>query len=662
MNKISLTTVAAAILLSGCSGSDTAQKTSAESDAGFTAPSAYTADTNRDIAAELPDDRGADLAAAQRGFIATRSDPLITTAAGDVVWDLDEYAFMEGPAPDSVNPSLWRQATLNNIHGLFKVTERIYQIRGFDLANMTLIKGDQGFIVVDPLTSEDTAAAGLEFARQHLGDLPVTAVLFTHSHIDHFAGVWGVIDEDDYQAGRIPVVAPEGFMEEATSENIIAGVAMSRRASFMYGRRLPREARGHVGSGLGKSPAYGTVGIAEPTEIIDHTGQTLTLDGLEFVFQAAPGSEAPAEFTFAIPELKAYCGAEVATRNLHNLYTLRGAKVRDALAWTGYIDEMIELSEGSDVYFASHHWPVWDRPTIVAYLETQRDTYKYIHDQTVRMFNGGMTPREIAEELALPEGLTAAYANRDYYGTVAHNSKAVYQAYLGWYDANPANLNPLPPVESSARYVALAGGAEGVIAEAEKSIEAGDYRWAAELLNHLVFAEPDNQQAMQLLASTYDQLAYVAESGPWRDVYLSAAYELRFGAPQESQIKLSLLVNMLEQTPVEKFFQTMSVRLDPDKAAGVDRRVGIVFEDLDEAYLLTVRNSVMHHRGLDAADEPDVVLKVSHGMFIRMLMGEVGLMETLRSDELSVEGNALTLASFFGMFEQPQGEFNIVTP
>ncbi|QFU77818.1 MBL fold metallo-hydrolase [Halioglobus maricola] len=649
-------------MLASCSSEQHEGRASTDSSAGFSAPSEKTAEANRKIAQVLPDDAGADLEAAKRGFIATRTEPLITSSAGETIWNLEEYTFIDGPAPDSVNPSLWRQATLNNLHGLFEVTDRIYQIRGFDLANMTLIKGEKGFVLVDPLTTEETAAAALAFAREHLGDLPVTAVIFTHSHIDHFAGVWGVIDRADYEAGNVPVIAPEGFMEEATSENIIAGVAMARRASFMYGRRLPREERGHVGSGLGKSPAFGTVGIAVPTEIIDRTGQSLTLDGLEFVFQAAPGSEAPAELTFALPELKAYCGAEVATRNLHNLYTLRGAKVRDALKWSAYIDEMIELSAGSDVYFASHHWPVWGRADIVSYLETQRDSYKFIHDQTVRLFNRGMTPREIAEELQLPASLQQGYANRDYYGTVSHNSKAVYQAYLGWYDANPANLNPLPPEESSKRYVALAGGAEGVIAAAEEAYTAGDYRWAAELLNHLVFAQPSNKTAMQLLANSYDQLAYTAESGPWRDVYLSAAYELRHGAPQESQLRLSLLVNMLEQTPVEKFFQTMSVRLDPEKAEGVDRQVGIVFDDLDESYLLTVKNSVLHHRPADDLDDADVVLRITHAMFVRMLLGDLGLMETLTSDDLNVDGSAVSLARFFGMFEQPDTEFNIVTP
>ena len=375
---------------------------------GFTAPSQHTSAGNQKLGKRLPRDDGSDLEAAMRGFIATReaSQAQISNSQGDVIWDLEDYDFVQGEAPDSANPSLWRQAALNNIHGLFKVTDRVYQVRGFDLANMTIIQGDSGWIIVDPLTSQETAAAALALAREHLGNAPVVAVIFTHSHIDHFAGIWGVISEQDYQDGKIRVIAPEGFMEEATSENVIAGIAMSRRASYMYGRRLPRDPRGHIDSGLGKTPAYGSLGIAAPTDIIDTTGQRLDLDGLEFVFQNAPSSEAPAELTFAIPELAAYCGAEVATRTMHNLYTLRGAKVRDALKWSSYIDEMIDLSADSDVYFASHHWPVWDRENIVSYLELHRDTYKFIHDQTVRLFNNGLTSREIAEQLQLPPALT----------------------------------------------------------------------------------------------------------------------------------------------------------------------------------------------------------------------------------------------------------------
>jgi alkyl sulfatase BDS1-like metallo-beta-lactamase superfamily hydrolase len=500
---------------------------------GHSAPSSFTVDINRNVSRALPISDQQDFEDARRGFIATGKDVVVIDAGGAEVWNLPAYDFIQGDAPASVNPSLWRQASLNKINGLFKVTDRVFQVRGYDLSNMSIIEGDTGWIIVDPLTSQETAAAALALAQEHLGVKPIVAVIFTHSHIDHFGGVFGVISEEQYRAGEVRIIAPEGFMDEATSENIIAGIAMGRRAIYMYGRDLARSKRGHVGSGLGKGPAFGTFGIIEPTEIIDSTPQEKTIDGLRFVFQNAPASEAPAELTFGLPELGAYCGAEVATRTMHNLYTLRGTKIRDALKWSGYIDEMMNLAARADVYFASHHWPVWGQARINAYMEQQRDTYKFIHDQTVRMFNNGLTPREIAEQLELPESLERGFANRGYYGTVKHNAKAVYQGYLGWYDANPANLDSLPPVEAGRRYVELAGGAEALLDKARAAYDEGEYRWAAELLNHLVFAQSDNASAKALLANTYDQLGYQAESGPWRDVYLAAAYELRHGVPDQ---------------------------------------------------------------------------------------------------------------------------------
>jgi len=628
---------------------------------GHSAPSEYTLQANRQVAASLPLADQQDFEDATRGFIGTDEPLQVFNASGDIVWDMPAYDFIKGEAPGSVNPSLWRQATLNNINGLFKVTDRVYQVRGYDLANMSIIEGDTGLIIVDPLTAKETAAAALARARQHLGDKPVVAVIFTHSHIDHFGGVFGVITQQQYSEGKVRVIAPVGFMEEATSENIIAGTAMGRRSILMYGRDLARSERGHVGSGLGKSPAYGTFGIIEPTEIIDTTGQRKTIDGLEFVFQNAPHSEAPAELTFSLPQLGAYCGAEVTTHTLHNLYTLRGAKVRDALKWSEYIDEIIGLSANDDVYFASHHWPMWGRERIKTYLEQQRDTYKYIHDQTVRLFNEGYTPKEIAEQLELPQSLRQGFANRDYYGTVKHDSKAVYQAYLGWYDANPSSLDALPPEEAGRHYVELAGGADALLEKADAAYAGGQYRWAAELLNHLVFAEPGNGRAKGLLANTYDQLGYQSESAPWRDVYLSAAYELRHGLPTK-MVDMALMTDVLERTPVDKFFQSMSVRLDSEKASDVDMSVAIQFSDLNETYLLSVKNSVMHYRLTDSIEGANASLVLTHGFFIRMLTGDVGLREGLTSDELSVDGSKVDLVRFFSLFGSSDGLFNIVTP
>jgi len=628
---------------------------------GHTAPTAATIAANAAVLEVLDFSNRQDFEDARRGLIATDPGLQVYSPGGAKVWDLPANEFIDGEAPGSVNPSLWRQARLNNIHGLFQVTQGIYQVRGYDLSNMTIIEGKTGWIIVDPLTARETAAAAMAFARRHLEERPIVAMIFTHSHIDHFGGVLGVLDSDQVQAENIRIIAPQGFMEEATSENIIAGTAMSRRAMLMYGKNLARSERGHVDSGLGISPAFGTFGLLQPTEIIDHTPQTLEIDGIEFVFQNAPGSEAPAELTFYLPHAKAFNGAEVTSHNMHNLYTLRGAKVRDALRWSNYIDESIELFGEAEVYLASHHWPVWGNERIIKFLEVQRDTYKYLHDQTVRLFNQGLTPGEIAEELELPASLQTTFHNRGYYGTTRHNARAVYQGYLGWYDGNPAHLNPHPPAQAAGRYVDLAGGADAMLQNAQAAYDNADYRWAAELLNHLVFAEPGNADAKSLLAATYDQLGYQAESGPWRDVYLTAAYELRNGPPDEG-LDIASMEDVLRQTPVRRFFDSMAARLNGPDAEGVELRVNFVFTDLGESYLLDISNAVLHHWPSNPDTEASVTLKLTHGMFIQMLTGKAGLKDLLLSDELELEGSKLDLVKFFSLFDKPQGRFNIVTP
>jgi alkyl sulfatase BDS1-like metallo-beta-lactamase superfamily hydrolase len=653
-------TVLLSLVLSACGEPEQVLDSAADAE-GHSAPTAATVAANRAVAKRLEFSDRQDFEDATRGLIASDPDLFVAGNDGAAVWNPSAYGFLEGTAPDSVNPSLWRQAQLNSIHGLFQVTEGVYQIRGYDLSNMTLIEGRTGWIVVDPLTARETAAAAIALARKHLPPRPVVAIVFTHSHLDHFGGVLGVLSAEEAMRDGVRIIAPRDFMEEATSENIIAGTAMGRRAMFMYGKRLARSERGHVDSGLGKSPAFGRFGLLEPTELIDQTPQVLTIDGIEFVFQHAPNTEAPAELTFYLPHVRAFNGAEVTSHNLHNLYTLRGAKVRDALSWSNSIDESIRLFGDAEVYLASHHWPIWGNDRIIAYLEQHRDTYKYIHDQTVRLFNAGMTPGEIAEAIELPEALKHGFSNRGYYGTIRHNARAVYQAYLGWYDGNPANLDPLPPVRAAARYVDLAGGPGPMLMAAREAYDGADYRWTAELLKHLVFAEPDNREARALLADTYDQLGYRAESGPWRDVYLSAAFELRHGPP-ESGINIAAGEAVLLRTPVSKFFDSMAVRLDGPEADGVELRINITFTDLGESHLLDISNAVLHHWPSDPATKANASLSLTHALFIRMLIGEAGLKDVLLSDELEVEGSTIDLMRFFSLFDKPDGLFDIVTP
>jgi alkyl sulfatase BDS1-like metallo-beta-lactamase superfamily hydrolase len=628
---------------------------------GHTAPTEATIAANAAVWDQLDFSDQQDFKDASRGLIASDPDLKVALADGGMVWNQPSYSFVEGQAPGSVNPSLWRQARLNNIHGLFQVTEGIYQLRGYDLSNMTIIEGETGWIIVDPLTAQETAAAAIDFARQHLDTRPIVAMIFTHSHIDHFGGVLGILTAEGIRAENIRIIAPAGFMEAATSENIIAGTAMGRRAMYMYGKQLARSERGHVDSGLGKSPAFGTFGLLEPTELIDRTPQTLSIDGIEFVFQYAPESEAPAELTFYLPHVKAFNGAEVTSHQMHNVYTLRGARVRDALRWSNYIDESIDLFGEAEIYLASHHWPIWGNQRILHFLEQQRDTYKYLHDQTVRLFNAGMTPGEIAEEMELPESLRRSFYNRGYYGTVKHNARAVYQGYLGWYDGNPANLDPLPPTEAGKRYLDAMGGSAAVLEKANDAFRAADYRWVAELLNHLVFAEPNNARAKSLLAAAYDQLGYQAESGPWRDVYLSAAYELRHGPPEQG-LNISAMEDILRRTPVDDFFDSMAARLNGPDAEGADLSVNFVFTDLDESYLLEISNAVLHHRPSEPGAQTNATLKLTHEMFIRILTGKAGLKDMLLSDEIELEGSKLDLLKFFSLFDKPDGRFNIVTP
>lgn len=628
---------------------------------GHTAPTAATAEVNAAVLDALPADDRRDFENARRGLIAGDPNLIVRDEAGNPVWDMPAYDFIDGEAPASVNPSLWRQARLNNLHGLFRVTDRLYQIRGYDLANMTLIRGEAGWIVVDPLTSAETARAAMALAREHLiGDEPITAVVFTHSHIDHFGGVNAILDPENPAGARI--VAPKGFMHEATSENVLAGPAMGRRAVYMYGGGLARGPRGHVGTGLGKSPSGGHFGILPPTDLVDRTGQALTLDGVEFLFQYTPESEAPAEFTFYLPQFKAFCPAEIVSRSLHNVYTPRGAKVRDALKWSNYIDEAIDLfGDEVEVLCPSHHWPTWGNEEIVDYMKVQRDTYKYIHDQTLRLANNGHTPAEIAERLTLPPSLRKAFHNRDYYGTVSHNAKAVYQWYFGWFDGNPANLEPLPPEAAAKKYVAFMGGADAVVEKARETFAAGEYRWTAQVLNHVVFAEPGHEAARELLARTYDQLGYRAESGPWRDIYLTGAAELRHGE-LGTALDMKRSLGLLRHVPVARFFDAMAARLNGPDAIGTDLTINFHFTDLDENHVLAIENAVLHHKRRPIDPEADTTVHLTREFLLALVTRQAGLKEMIFSDELNVDGSRLKLLKFFSLLDDPERAFAVVTP
>jgi alkyl sulfatase BDS1-like metallo-beta-lactamase superfamily hydrolase len=620
---------------------------------------AVTAKANEAFAAGRDLSDPASFADAKRGFIAAPTGQ-VRDAAGKVIWDFDGYAFVKGAAPATVNPSLWRQALLNNQTGLFKVSEGIYQLRGFDLANITLIEGKTGWIVVDTLTARETATAAMAFARKHLGDKPVSAVIFTHSHVDHFGGALGVIPAEEAATRKVPVIAPVGFMEEATSENIMMGVAMARRSMYMYGGRLPRDAKGSVDTGLGKAVAYGQVGILPPTIVVDQPHQELLVDGLRFIFHNVPGSEAPAEFVFYIPERKAFGGAEMLSHTLHNLYTLRGAKVRDALKWADYIDQSLAHAADAEVVFNQHHWPVWGQERIREFMVKQRDTYKFIHDQTVRQMNAGLTAPEIAETMKLPKSLDDYLNVHGYYGTVRHNVKAVYQHYLGWFDAHPSNLDALPPVEAGKRYVALAGGIDKLVAAAQAAFDAGDYRWAAEMLKHAVYAEPKNQAASDLLARCFEQLGYVAESAPWRNFYLTGAYELRNGVPEKG-ITIDIMLDMLKHTPIERFLERMAASIDGNKAADAKLKINLVFSDLRESYVLQIENAVLHFRKAAPDKDANATLTLTKAFFLQMMAGQAGAKDLLLSDQTKIEGSKIDLGRFFSMIEKAPGTFPIVT-
>ncbi|GAA4461237.1 alkyl/aryl-sulfatase [Phytohabitans houttuyneae] len=598
-----------------------------------------------------------DFADADRGLLATPDSGVVENERGAVVWDGDAYAFLSGEAADSVNPSLWRQSSLVAKRGLFEVVDGIYQVRGLDLSNVSFVEGDTGVIVVDPLISVETAAAALRLYRSVRGDRPVTAVIYTHSHVDHFGGVKGVISQEDVDSGRVPVIAPEGFLRHAIAENVYAGTAMARRAGYMYGAALPRDVRGGVGAGLGQTTSTGTVSVIAPTVEISRTGQELTVDGVRMVFQMAPGTEAPAEMHFLFPDRRALCMAENATHTLHNLLTLRGALVRDPHAWARYLTEAIEMFAGqADVVFASHHWPTWGADNIVEFLSLQRDLYAYQHDQTVRLINKGYTGTEIAEMIEVPPALRKAWHTHGYYGSISHNVKAVYQRYMGWYDGNPARLWQHPPQEAARRYVDFMGGADAVVDKARRCADEGDLRWAAQVLDHVVFADPDHKDGRALLADVLEKLGFGCENGTWRNSYLSGAMELRegnFGTPAASSSP-----DMLAQLPPEMFFDALAVQVDGPKAWNADVAIRWRFPDHDLTFRTTLRNGVFAYVR-DGQGEVRLTLTVPRAALGQLAMGDV---EAAAAAGLTMDGDQDALRQLMAVLDPGDPDFNIIEP
>jgi len=653
--------VLAAALAAACSSPVAPDEPGTRDADGHAAATTATRQANEAVAEALALDDPTDFERARRGFVATDEPLVIEKADGTVLWSKPSYDFVDGVAPPTVNPSLWRRAKLNQIHGLFEVTEGIHQVRGYDLSNMSVIEGETGRILVDPLTTVETARAALDLVNRTLGPRPIVAVIVTHSHIDHFGGIAAVVDPEAVGTGRTRIVAPARFFEEAVSENVLVGTVMGRRAMYMYGADLSRSPRGHVDTGLGVSPALGTTSIATPTDLVDHTGQRMTIDGVDFEFQYAPHSEAPAELTFHLPRHRALCGAEIVSQTMHNLYTLRGAKVRDARLWSGYVDEALRrFGDRTDVVFNSHHWPVWGRAEVAAYLARQRDVYAYLHDQTLRLAAQGGTPSEIADTITLPQSLARDFATRGYYGTAKHNARAVYQFYFGWFDGNPAHLDPLPPPDAAARYVEAMGGADAVVERAKEAYDRGEYRWAATLLDHVVFASPSHDAARTLLADTYDQLGYQAESGPWRDVYLAGARELRHGIHERSVLENA--GTMLRSIPLDLFFDAMATRLNGPKADGVSLTLNFVFTDLGETHVLWIENAVLHHRRGDADPDANATVTLTHPMWLKLVTRQATLKDLLFSGDFAVTGSRLDLLSFFRLLDDPNEGFAIVTP
>ncbi|TWU77557.1 hypothetical protein ED733_007598 [Metarhizium rileyi] len=620
---------------------------------------------NQECLQYLPFEDQTDFQNATKGRIGTCQPNIITNEAGGVVWDNDSYKFLESDAPDTVNPSLWRQAKLCQLDGLFEVTKGIYQVRGLDISNTTFVEGDEGLIIIDVLTCSETAAAALKLYQQHRGNQrSVKAIIYTHCHADHFGGVKGFVSEEDVQRDDIKIIAPEGFLEHAVSENVFSGMAMSRRAGYMYGAALPRGPKGQISAGLGQTVPTGTLTLIAPNDDIKTTGEERTIDGVKLVFQMAPDTEAPAEMLIYLPQLRALCAAEDATHTFHNILTLRGAVVRDSHRWSRYLTETMDMfGSRTDVVFASHHWPTWGTEKVMDFLGSQRDLYAYVHDQTLRLLNKGHTGPEIAEMITLPPALEKAWSARGYYGSLSHNVKAIYQRYMGWFDGNPAHLWEHPPVERAQRYVKLAGGAKQIMLQAREAFGKGDFRWAAEILNHVVFAETDNAAAREMLADTHEQLGYGCENGTWRNFYISGAAELR-GGTSGAPTSTASGDEVVGQLTPEMLFDSLAVRIDGPKAWDQKLTMDVVLQDSGVRYRLWLSNGVLLHttarQETSSSADATIVSPTRRRLCALTLLGpDPG---ALRRAGLEVHGDASALARLAGLLDTGDRNFTIVTP
>jgi linear primary-alkylsulfatase len=618
---------------------------------------------NEAFAKSLPFSDRADFEDARRGFIATLPDGVVAGPGGRPAFDSNRYAFLQkDEVPATVNPSLWRQAQLNAANGLFKVTERVYQVRGIDISNMTIIEGDSGLILIDPLLSNETARAALDLYLRNRPAKPVAAVIYTHSHADHFGGAKGVMSAEDAASGKVKVIAPDGFMEHAVAENIIAGNAMLRRAQYQFGNTLPVGERAQIDTGLGKALSRATISLIPPNDLVKQDYETRTIDGVEIEFHLVPGSEAPAEMLLYFPQFKVLDMAEDATHNMHNLYTIRGAEIRDGRLWSRYIADAIErYGDKTDAVIAQHHWPIWGNDRIVAFLKKQRDLYKFIHDQSVRLLNHGLTPTEIAEKLQLPPSLANEWYSRGYYGTLSHNAKAVYQFYLGWYDANPADLNPLPRAESARKQVEYMGGADAVLKRAREDFRSGQYRWVASVTSQLVFADPANKEARELGADALEQLGYQSEAATWRNAYLLGAAELRKGVPA-AQGGATANAELLKGVSIDLAFDFLGVRLNAAKAEGKHIVINWTFTDRNETYVMNLENSALTHRAGKLDDNADVAVTLTRAALDAITLKQQTFAGSIAAGGVAISGNPLKLRELFDLLDEFTPDFEIVEP